>query len=213
MYADDATLFTAASTLPELNENLQHELNTVVDWVKKNKLVMNISKTKCIYCKISYMLPSITPLNLHIESNVVEQVIRFKLLGVRLDNLLSWSESDQIDHIVSKMGRGIAMSRKCSVYCPTATLKNVVQSLVLSHLYYCSVVWSSAAQKHLRKLQIAQNRAARVVLHCSFRASVHEMHIKLSWLTVEAKVKYNLFLLMHKVMANEAYNFIKEKIV
>ena len=105
------------------------------------------------------------------------------------------------------------MSRKCSVYCPTATLKNVVQSLVLSHLYYCPVVWTSAAQKHLRKLQIAQNRAARVALHCSFRASVREMHIKLSWLTVEAKVKYNLLLLMHKVMANEAYNFIKEKIL
>lgn len=51
MYADDATLFTAASRLPELNENLQHELNTVVDWVKKNKLVLNISKTKCmIFC-------------------------------------------------------------------------------------------------------------------------------------------------------------------
>ena len=99
-----------------------------------------------------------------------------KLLGVRLDHLLSWS--DQIDHIVSKMGRGIAMSRKCSVYCPTATLKNVVQSLVLSHLYYCPVVWTSAAQTHRRKLQIAQNRAARVALHCSFRASVREMHIK-----------------------------------
>jgi len=70
MYANDVTLFNATSTLPELNENLQHELNTVVDWV--------------------------TPLNLHIENNVVEQVNRFTLLGVRLDHLLSWS--DQIDH-------------------------------------------------------------------------------------------------------------------
>lgn len=31
MYADDATMFTAASTTPEFNGSLQHQSNTVVD--------------------------------------------------------------------------------------------------------------------------------------------------------------------------------------
>lgn len=39
----------------------------------------------------------------------------------------------------------------------------VVQSLVLSHLDYCPVVWSGAAKKPLSKLQVVQNKAARLV--------------------------------------------------
>ena len=115
----------------------------------------------------------------------VEQVTKAKLMGVKLDNLLSWS--DQIDHIVSKMGRGTAISRKCSAYVPSSVMSDVVRSLVLSHLEYCPVIWSSAAQKHIKKLQIAQNRAARLVLNCSFRTNVDKMHKQLSWLTVEVK--------------------------
>ncbi len=66
-----------------------------------------------------------------------------------LDNTLSWSK--HIDNIVSTMGKGIAVARKCSVFIPSSLLKDVVQSLVLSHLEYCPMVWSSASDKHLTK--------------------------------------------------------------
>lgn len=62
------------------------------------------------------------------------------------------------------------------------------QALVLSHLGYCMVVWSSAANKDIKKLQLAQNRAARQALQCSFKTNVTKMHCSLAWLTVEAKI-------------------------
>lgn len=65
---------------------------------------------------------------------------------------------------------------------------DVVWPLVLSHLEDCPVIWSSAAEKNQRKkIEITQNRAARLLLYCSFPANVCEMHKQLSWLTVEAK--------------------------
>jgi hypothetical protein len=54
------------------------------------------------------------------------------------------------------------------------------------------VVWSSAAKKHIKKLQLAQNRAARLALQCTFITYVMKMHNSLSWLTVEAKVTSSL---------------------
>ena len=50
-------------------------------------------------------------------------------------------------------------------------MSQVVGSLVLSHLEYCPVIWSSAAEKHLKKC--TQNRAARLILRCSFWANVN----------------------------------------
>ena len=53
--------------------------------------------------------------------------------------------------------------------------KQVLQVLVLSNLDYCPVIWSSAARKHLVELQLVQNRAARLALHCNQRADINTM--------------------------------------
>lgn len=111
------------------------------------------------------------------------------------------------------MGKGIAMSRKCSGYVPPSVMNDVVQSLVLSHPEYCPVIWSSAAQKHLKKLQIVQNRAARLVIYCSFHVKVCEMHNRLSGLTVEAKLKSSLLLFMHTVILENTPQFFSDKLV
>jgi len=58
MYADDSTLYYAAKTVSELNNILTAELNRVFDWIKRNKLVLNISKTKSIIFGSSYKLSS-----------------------------------------------------------------------------------------------------------------------------------------------------------
>ncbi len=47
------------------------------------------------------------------------------------------------------------------------------------------VVWASALKGLLSRLQIAQNKAARLVLGCSSRSSVTSMHVYLNWLNVE----------------------------
>ena len=56
----------------------------------------------------------------------------------------------------------------------------VIQALILSHLDYCSAIWSSAANKELYKLQLVQNRAARLALQCSIRKSTDQMHAYLA---------------------------------
>ncbi len=48
MYADDSTVYYAATTRHELNQVLSSELNIIYDWIKTNKLALNISKTKGI---------------------------------------------------------------------------------------------------------------------------------------------------------------------
>lgn len=48
MYADDSTMYSTALECNELTDVLSSELRMVSVWVDMNKLVLNISKTKCI---------------------------------------------------------------------------------------------------------------------------------------------------------------------
>ena len=85
--------------------------------------------------------------------------------------------------------------------------KQVLQALVLSYLDYCPVVWSSAARKDLVKLQLAQNRATRLVLHCNQRADVNTIHARLSWFRVEGRLTASLVIFMRNI------NVLKSQIV
>ena len=45
MYADDSTLYTSATAVTEMTATLNKELQLVSEWVERNKLAINISKT------------------------------------------------------------------------------------------------------------------------------------------------------------------------
>ena len=139
----------------------------------------------------------------------IEQVEKTKLLGVLLGSQLSWS--DQIDSIITKMGRGLAMVRKCSTYLTTSVMGQVIQSLFFCHLYYCPIIWSAANKSDLNKLQLVQNRAARLALRCSTRTNIAYMHTRLSWLSVEQKLLCSLLMFFRNIILNQSPDYFYQQ--
>ena len=50
---------------------------------------------------------------------------------------------------------------------------------------YCSVVWGNASSSEVRRLQNAQNKAARIVLRRRYGLSVAVMRNVLSWSSID----------------------------
>ena len=110
MYADDSTMYASATTANLVTETLNKELQSGLEWVDSNKLVLNISKTKSIVFGTYHSLSFRPQLNLVMNRGAVEQVEETKLLGVTLDCKLSWSK--RIDSMVVKMGRGLFIIKR-----------------------------------------------------------------------------------------------------
>ena len=92
---------------------------------------------------------------------------------------MSWSWSKHIDTTVAKMGTSLSIIKCCSAFLTTLSTGQVLQALVLSHLDYCSVVWSGATKRDLGPLQLAQNRAAQLALKSTHRVNINDMHVNL----------------------------------
>ena len=60
---------------------------------------------------------------------------------------LSWAK--HIDIKVSRLGRRFAIIKSCSAFLTALSTRQVLQALVLSHLDYCSVMWSDATKRDL----------------------------------------------------------------
>lgn len=74
----------------------------------------------------------------------LDQFHEAKLLGVSLNEQLTWY--CQFDRIVAKRGTAVSVIRRCAYFLTDHSDRQIIQSLVLSNLDYCSVVWSSATK-------------------------------------------------------------------
>lgn len=150
MYADDSTIYTSALTANDLNTALEVELRSVVEWVKRNKLVLNVAKTNCIVFGSNHTIRSNPVLNLTINNIGINQVQETKLLGIVIDSKLSWT--NHINKITAKMGCAISVIRRCANSLTQKATKQVTQALILSNLDYCPAVWSNATADMIKKI-------------------------------------------------------------
>ncbi len=127
MYADDTTLYLPATSIEKVSADLDEELQLVVEWVRNNKMVLNLTKTKSIVFGSNFKLKLIPQLNLSVKS--VQQVEEIILLGVILDSRLKWSK--QIDNMVIVMGRGLSVIKRCAKMLPQYCISQIVQAMVL----------------------------------------------------------------------------------
>lgn len=75
-----------------------------------------------------------TILHLTIGGTDIEQVTEAKLLGINVDNKMP--QNSQIDQMLIKMGRSIAVVKHCKKFMPSWLTKQLDQALVLSQLDY-----------------------------------------------------------------------------
>ena len=108
-----------------------------------------------------------------------------------------WSK--HIDATVGKMRISLSIIKRYSAFLTTLSTRQVLQALVLSDLDYCSVVWSGATKRDLRKLQLGQNREARLALISTWRDNINGMHVNLSWLKVEERLTSSLLIFVRGV--------------
>lgn len=90
MYADDTNLFFSSCSLPALQNMVNAYLINLRDWLLRNKLSLNISKTKYIIFKPINTVET-NCIHIHYDSITINQVSSQKFLGVWFNENLSWS--------------------------------------------------------------------------------------------------------------------------
>ena len=88
-----------------------------------------------------------------IDGTKVEEVKKTKLLGVIIDNKLSWK-----DHVASKVSRGMVMITKAKDYLNRKGLFTLYYTFEYPYLSYCNHFWGNIYQSNLKHLCVLQNQ-------------------------------------------------------
>ena len=157
-YADDNTMYTSGKCPSTVMECLQSGLESISTWYRENGLLLNPDKCKLIVFKGNKKFDF--DFNLKLGNFILKEVSEVKLLGIFIDNKLSYTK--HIDSLCRKVSPKIKALRRIFPYISREQCKLISSSFVSSELAYCPLVWSFASKTSLNRIQTLQNRAEKL---------------------------------------------------
>ena len=207
MYADDTHLTFACNNIETINDVMNHDLRNVNKWLVANKLTLNSSKTEFMLVGSRQRLGTYnTSPNLAIDGNAIKQVKCVKSLGVHIDDNLSWNT--HIEKISKKIASGIGALKRCRPFVPQTALQSIYNALIQPHFDYCSAVWGHFGTTLANKLQILQNRAARILTFSNYDSSSDPLFYLLGWKRLDTQRQIQEAVMVYKSLHGLAPNYL-----
>ena len=139
MYADHTNITTTGTSLKEITDFANKDLDNTNDCLKANKLSLNVTKTEYMLIGSNYNLSKITDLPLiFLNGEPIKRVQVTKSLGTLIDQKFTWF--DHVDTTARKISAAIAGLRQVRRFLPEKTSITVYNSLIKPLFDYCDVV-------------------------------------------------------------------------
>ena len=199
--ADDCVVFRRIDD-SDYRTILQEDLDTLNRWTEKWLVKFNVSKCKVMNVTLKRKI--VSPLY-HLSGVHLEEVSKYKYLGVIITHNLTWSEHCSAK--VKTANKIMGLVRRTLGDCNYQTKSVAYTTLVRPHLEYCSPVWSPYTKKDIHLLERVQKRAAHICLG-NWEDSYKHLRGVLKWQTLELRRTYLSLLQMFCIVrGNDAIPF------
>ena len=200
IFADDTSLFSCERTVEDCIAKINLEMESLLKWIRSNKLSLNIDKTNyIIFSKsargairtASTAYPPVT-----IDGIPIKHVHSIKFLGVFIDDRLSWHE--HVRFVRGKVSRSLGVLRRAQQFINRDTLISLYYSFLYPYLNYCIDVWGHCAEHLFNSLFILQKSAIRIINSAGRRSHTAPLFTSMNILPLRNVYFYSISLFMFK---------------
>ena len=199
LFADDTNLLISGSNSQKLYEAANNDLNAIAEWLKVNRLSLNVKKTH--YMVFSYTKVKSDNAELKIEGETIPEVSKTKFLGVIIDNRLNWQH--HINYISCKVAKGIGIILKIRKVLDNESLRSLYYAFIYPYMMYCNHVWGNACSVYLNKLIILQKKAVRIMAGVKPRTPTANLFDNLNIMKVNDSNVFLIAQVMHQVYTTD----------
>ena len=175
LYVDDFCICYRSKHMHTIERQLQQVLNNLSKWSSENGFKFFKTKTKCMHFCQSRKLhldPELT-----LDGIQIEVVPEFKFLGLLFDSKLSFIP--HINYLSNKCHKALNLLRVVSSMdwgADRKVLLRLYRTLVRSKLDYGCIVYGSARQLYLRKLDSIYNQGLQLALGALRTSPVNSLY-------------------------------------
>ena len=208
MLADDTSLNISSKSLPEIENTLQNSITEIDKWCSKNHMVLNPNKTKSMLITTRQRHNRYNPkLNLSVNQIKINQVQEHKLLGVVIDESLTWKQ--HINHVSKKLSKNIYLLNRLKNILDKDTKILFYNAFIKSHIDYCSTVWDNTSKQNIQKLISLQRRASKLIYGPDTLHTTDEKMRLLNILPLKQQHELNKGILIHKTLSGQSPSYLK----
>ena len=169
------------------------ELEKVNTWLKLNKLLLNVQKTK--FMVFHRKQKKVSGVNVAIDNTVIERVQSFNFLGIMLNEALSWKNHIHVAMVSNKISKVIGILYRLKYVFSEGVLFTLYNSLIVSYINYGLLLWGVDCHK----LETLQKKVLRFVTNSSYVAHTAPLLIRHGLLSVTDMYKLKLLKFYYKL--------------
>ena len=209
LYADDTTLYDIQDSVEQIESNLQTAINNLHIWCQNNGMILNSAKTKVMLVTTNQKRQRLNNDNLDLNFNnePLTLITNEKILGVYVDNNLTWSE--HIKRLTRKIASSIWLLSKIKKILNQTHRVQFYKSYIQPHIDFCNIIWGSSSETNKLKILRLQKRACRVILDYNMD-DVNEAMKTLKIMSVYDRFYLRKAKFMFKVYNNLTPQYISE---
>jgi ribonucleases P/MRP protein subunit RPP40 len=159
LFADDCALYRRIESDADI-KMLQQDLETINEWVKLNKMSLNVNKCKAMCFSRKQNKSTMT---LKIMGTSLEEVDSYKYLGVTLHEKMNWTQ--QVERISRKATKNLNFVMRNLKGSKKEIREKAYLTLIRPILDYAGAIWDPYLEKHIKTIEEVQRMAARRVLN------------------------------------------------
>ena len=163
-----------------LEQILNDNMHTLVDWLRANRLSLNIGKTH--YIVFSPKSKSPPDLNIRINNIGIDRVRECKFLGIIIDEKLNWKSHTK--YISSKIAKTIGILNKARKVFDQKILITLYYAFLYPLILYGNIAWGNAAATTIQPIYCIQKIAIRIMTNSRRRDRLSPKFKKLRILKV-----------------------------
>ena len=199
LYADDTVLYLSGE-LDVITDQMCSDLSLFKKWCDKNKLTLNIKKTKYITFGLKSQTRKVSNHIVKIDNIRVDRVYSYKYLGITLDMNLNYKKHLEIC-IKSASYKALLLSKVRRYITKEAAIR-IYKTMILPLIDYGDILYEGTNSKLLSKLQTLQNRCLRTCLYKNYHISVLNLHEQCTVTKLDYRRETHLKLYMFKQQNN-----------
>ena len=234
VYVDDDTDSVHSGNPEHLVEKLQREVNNTVSWLKDNRLCVAGDKSKLLVVGTPELRTArlTDQLSIEVDGQQVIETGSERLLGVVVNNRLSWKEHLHGDKentgLISQLKQRVGTLRRLSKHMSKKRLKMMASGIFYSKLMYCLPVFGNVPGLALyrdtngrsagmtvsdsNQLQVLQNSVNRLITGARHGVATTELLASTNSLSVQQMVAYYTLIMVHKITKTGKPSYLARKL-
>uniref|UniRef100_A0A8D0GH51 Reverse transcriptase domain-containing protein n=1 Tax=Sphenodon punctatus TaxID=8508 RepID=A0A8D0GH51_SPHPU len=192
--ADDTQLYLSFSTDPGPAVSLLSQcLEAMADWIWQSRLKLNPDKMEVMV--VGRVREVLAPLVEGVRPPVAQQV---RSLRVVLDSGLCLDR--QVELVAKAAFRQLYLVRRLRPYISRPDLATLIHAFITSRLDYCNALYVGLPLFLVRRLQLVQNAAARLLTGTGQWEHITPVLCTLHWLPIAYRARFKVLVLIYKAL-------------